>query len=279
MRGVLVLALFALLGAGCVSSQSLRPRGLARQRLLTVPQGPDVVQLEVALVERRLGDAYINKALWVMTEEQVAGIDRLTLLENNGFRVGQVIGSLPSELQRMLKNERFCCNARAYYLRAGSSQAIALGLTVPTCTFQLKHEDLVDPVTEEQAQCELLIEPSLTADGKTRLRFTPQVKYGEAMTTIEAAPESSSWEIQVKKPCHSYPEVSWEVTLAPNEWLVIGTHLGQTQSLGYQSFVNEEGATPIQRLLVLRTNRGPTRNDSDGDVPTTAGQAMKSGRR
>jgi hypothetical protein len=280
MRGVLVLGLLlALTGAGCVSSQSMRPKGLARPRLLTVPQGPDIVQLHVAVVERRLGDAYIDKALWASTDEQVAGIDRLALLENNGFRVGQVIGSLPGELQRMLENERYCANPKGLYLRAGSSTTLTLNMNLPSCAYRLKHDDLEESVTEEQAQCELLVEPTLTADGKTRLRFTPQVKYGEAMTTIEAAPDSSQWEIQVKKACHNYPEVSWEVMLAPNEWLVVGTHLGQPQSLGYQSFVNEEGATPIQRLLVLRTNRAAPQADSGGEVPTTAAQALKSGRR
>jgi hypothetical protein len=244
---------------------------------LSVPQGPDVVQLHVAIVERRLGDQFINQSLWPSTDEQAAGIERLALLENNGFRVGQVIGSLPGELQRMMENERYCANPKGFYLRAGSSTALALN-KLPSCAFQLKHDELEEEIREEQVKCELLVEPTLTPDGKTRLRFTPQVKYGEPTTTIEAAPDSSSWEIQVKEPSHRYPEVSWEVTLAPNEWLVIGTQMDQPQSLGYQSFVNQEGATPIQRLLVLRTNR-PAPVESAGDVPTIAAQALKSGTR
>jgi hypothetical protein len=279
MRRVLVLGLLlALGGAGCVSGESMRPRGVARQRLLSLPEGPDVVQLHVAVVERRLGDPYINKELWASTDEQAVGIDQLALLENNGFRVGQVIGSLPSELQRIVENYRYCEQRRGLFLRAGTATPFGWALPVPSCTYQIKQDDSCREVTEDQAQCELLIEPTLTADGKTRLRFTPQVKYGEALTTIEAAPDQSGWDIQVKKACHVYPELSWELTLAPNEWLVIGTHLGQPQSLGYQAFVNEEGATPIQRLLVIRTNRAAPMAAA-GEVPTTAAQALKSGTR
>ncbi len=277
MRRVLVLGLLlALGGAGCVSGESLRPRGVARQRLLSLPDGPDVVQLHLAVVERRLGDPYINQELWASTDERAVGIDRVALLEANGFRVGQVIGSLPSELQRIVENYRYCEQRRGFFLRAGNATPLSWAVPLPTCTYRIKQDDLSREVTEDQAQCELLVEPTLTADGKTRLRFTPQVKYGEALTTIEALPEQSGWDIQVKKACHVYPELSWEVTLAPNEWLVIGTHPGQRESLGYQAFVNEEGATPIQRLLVIRTNRAAA-PAAGGEVPTTAAQALKSG--
>jgi hypothetical protein len=279
MRRVLVLGLlFALGGAGCISGQSLRPKGLARQPLLSLPQGPDVVQLHVAVVERRLGDSYINQTLWASTDEQAAGIEQLALLENNGFRVGQVIGNLPSELLRMVENERYCGNQIGWFLRVGSSTPIKLGPALAKCNYLVKYDDFCREVSTEQANCKFLIEPTLTADGKTRLRFTPMVEHGEAIMTIEAVPEFSSWECQVKQQSHVYPELSWEVTLAPNEWLVVGTQLSQPRALGYQAFVNEEGATPIQRILVLRTNR-PAPANSGGDIPTPAGQALRSGSR
>jgi hypothetical protein len=279
MRRFLVLGLLlALGGAGCISGQSLRPKGLARQPLLSLPQGPDVVQLHVAVVERRLGDPYINKIMWASTDEQAAGLEQLALLENNGFRVGQVIGNMPSELLRMVENERYCGNQKAWFLRVGSPTPINLGPPLAACSYRVQYDDYCREVSAEQARCKLLIEPTLTADGRTRLRFTPQVDHGEAIMTFEAVPEFSSWDCQVKQQSLVYPELSWEVTLAPNEWLVVGTHLSQPRSLGYQAFVNEEGGTPIQRLLVLRTNR-PALADSGGDIPTPAGQALRSGMR
>ena len=53
MRGVLVPGLLLVLaGAGCVSGESLRPRGPARQRLLDLPRGPDVVRLSIGLEDK-----------------------------------------------------------------------------------------------------------------------------------------------------------------------------------------------------------------------------------
>src|SRR5439155_19442931 len=100
-------------------------------------------------------------------------------------------GSLPGELQAMLKNEHFCINPRTQFLRAGSSLPLALGPAVPSCAFRVYHDGQDDEAEYEQAQCELLVEPTRTEDGKTRLRFTPRVTFGEPMTIIEAAPETS----------------------------------------------------------------------------------------
>ncbi len=99
------------------------------------------------------------------------------------------------------------------------------------------------------------------------MTFTPKVENGEPVLPFQPDPDKHCWTIRVEKPCRSYPELSWEAVLAPGEYLVIGAAPGKENSLGYRCFVQEDGR-PIQRLLVLRTNRSV--NGGDAPDPTSA---------
>ncbi len=106
---------------------------------------------------------------------------------------------------------------------------------------------------------------TLTSDNKTRLSFVPKVENGEPTLPFHADPDKQSWTIRVEKPCQTYPELAWDVVLAPGEYLVIGGILDKENSLGHRSFVQEEG-TMVQRLLVLRTSR--SQNGGEPSEPT-----------
>ena len=99
-----------------------------------------------------------------------------------------------------------------------------------------------------------------------RLKFTPQVLYGVVMPDYQVAPDRSGRVLEFKRQSESYEALSWEVTLVPNQYLVVGTHFDEnaaeeaSQSLGSQCFVVEKGNTFVQRVLVLRTARGAEGN-------------------
>jgi hypothetical protein len=79
--------------------------------------------------------------------------------------------------------------------------------------------------------------------------------------------------MEPERPHHSYPKLSWEVTLAPNQYLVVGTRFDQRHSLGFASFVQTEETNPVQRLLVIRTScpgaapNGGMGGDPAGELP------------
>ncbi len=98
--------------------------------------------------------------------------------------------------------------------------------------------------------------PSLTEDGRTRLRFIPEVRHGEKITVPQAAEDGSGLRLQEQRPTKSYAGLAWEVTLQPNQYLVVGTRSDRPESLGYQCFSRHDGATPMQRVLVIRCCRG-----------------------
>jgi hypothetical protein len=64
-----------------------------------------------------------------------------------------------------------------------------------------------------------------------------------------------SWMLQEQRPTETYAHLSWEVTLAPNEYVVVGGRLDQPQTLGHQFFIRGDEPNPVQRLLVIRTAR------------------------
>src|SRR5262245_25095443 len=105
----LVPGVLAALLVGCAGGQSARPgtwldRCHVAQRLLA----PDGVAMDIILLQRPLGDAYVNHELWGCTDEQVVAPEHAATVEDNGFRVGQVVGMPPGKLQALLSAERYC---------------------------------------------------------------------------------------------------------------------------------------------------------------------------
>src|SRR5262249_53098611 len=143
------------------------------------PTGSDVIQMDVALVERPIGDRYINQDFWDFADEQIVALERKAVLEDNGFRIGQVGGITPAELQALLTSERSCANPRRIQLHAGKETALLLGPALAHCQFQIDHDGRSAPVILEQAQCTLEVLPTLTREGRIQLQFTPQIHHGE----------------------------------------------------------------------------------------------------
>jgi hypothetical protein len=239
------------------------------------PVAPDVIMMDVALLERPAGDAFINRELWRFTDKQVVPLEQGAILEDNGFRVGLVVGLPPTELNALLTSPRACVNPRRRFLAAGATASIKLGPTQPECRFRLRQEDGVTEVVLEQAQCAFTVVATPTADGRTRLRFTPQVEHGEMVPHYAPVPDQSGWVMEIKQQCNAYPNLAWEVTVAANDYLVIGTWIDQPDTLGHQAFVDPQSAAPVQRLLVLRTFRNGG-IDADIAEPVPANQGSRS---
>ena len=156
----------------------------------------------------------------------------------------------------LLKSKRSCANPQAKMFHAGDMHLIELGPSVPLCRFQVQQDGVPVEMVDEQAQCQLAVVATLTNDGKTRLQFTPQVQHGEAkLIPWQTNPDRSRWELAQQQPTDSFPALSWEVAVAPNEWVVVGARFDKPQSLGHRCFLRGEERPPVQRLLVLRTSR------------------------
>lgn len=257
-----VLMLLSGCFVGCATEQPQRSTSwLPRLRPWHNASSAKLIQMEVALIERSVGDSYLNEQLWESANEQIIPLDRKDGLAKNGFRIGTISGMLPPGLQALLTSERSCANPRRLQRQSGDSTTLLLGLTLPRCKFQLLQEGEGEVIDLEQAQCTFQVVPSIVSVGgepKVRLQFTPTIRHGEASLLTRPAVDRSgtySWMLQEHRPTETFANLGWEVTLGPNEYLIVGGSLSRQQTLGHQVFIRRDEPTPVQRLLVLRAAR------------------------
>jgi hypothetical protein len=268
--GLLLLGLWAGMVGGCFtgkplqSTSWLRPVGSAQG--LT---GPDVVQMDVALLEAAPGDPYLNEDLWTQADDQVVSLEQKALLAANGFRIGQVGGAIPADLQALLASKRSCRDPRRLQQHAGKPTRLPLGPVLPVCRFAMHQEDRSIPVVLEQAECALVVVPSLTAGGRIRLRITPEIQHGQATVAPQPDRDRTLWMLQKQQPTETYAALSWEVTLAPNEYLLVGGYFDRPATLGQQYFLRIGESVANQRLLMIRASRyAPAITEGPSAAPT-----------
>lgn len=249
MLGVVIAA------GGCLSAEPTRTTAFKLRPTQPIAQNNNVVQIDAALVERPVGDSFLNRDLWNQTDEQVIDPDRKGLLDSNGFRIGQMIGSPPARLQTMLTSERSCINPRRRLLPSGRSADQVLGLKVEQAQFNLRRNGQTEEVVLDQAQFLLEVTPTI-AEGRTTLRIVPKVQFGETLPDWHPAADGADWTFQLNRPSKLYQELGCEIKLATNALLVIGADFEQPDSLGFRAFVQDQGDAPVQRLLVLRVHPG-----------------------
>jgi hypothetical protein len=280
-RPAAVAAAFLALAAGCCTGRPTGPAEasptLGSLAALAGPVGEDVVFMDVAVIERGPGDGYLDRELWATTDEQVVGFDRRARLDDNGFRVGQVGGILPTDFLAVLTSEKDCPGARHIRTRSGSTTVLTLGTLRDECAFDLAVDGRRQAVTLRQAQCGIGVTPERTADGRVRLAFTPQVAHagGEG----HAALAGTGWGLQTQaKPVEKYPPLGWELTLAANQYAVVGTRTERAGTLGQACFLTLPPDRPMQRLLVIRAGRMAAETGVAGPARRGTPLAFQAGR-
>jgi hypothetical protein len=225
--------------------------------------------METALLEGPAGAPFFNEGLWTLADDQVVDLDRKALLQANGLRVGQVGGLTPAGLQALLTSDRSCINPRFIQTHAERSTRLSVGPPLPECRFQIRQDEPPAPVQLKQAECTLVVVPSLMPGGQVRLRFTPEVLHGQPFVLPQPA-DRAGWVLGKQQPTESFAGLSWEVTLAPNEYVVVGGRYDRPETLGHAFFIRAGERPPRQRLLVIRTARPAAGLLADLSPPTEA---------
>jgi hypothetical protein len=251
----LLPALLAGLFIGCTATDSARPKSWLST--FHGPTGPDVVQLEWALVEKPVGDRYLNMDLWALANEQVVPLERRDVLEEGGLRIAQFGGLLPAEFQEMLASERSNPNPQRRIVRAGDAITLSLGPARAQCRVHPPAGSAGEAPPEmfTNAQFSLVVTPTLTADGRTSLHVVPQIVHGQAKMGFKPATNGDGWMLRDELPSVTYPQLAWDIALAPNEYVLAGCWYDRPETWGRECFFRPDEARPVQRLLVLRTNR------------------------
>src|SRR5260370_14166563 len=161
---------------------------------------------------------------------------------------------------------RYCSEPERLIVPSGKLLPKYVSPILPHASLDVVIETGKTELEVDQSRFGFDVTPTLTADGRTRLVFTPKVETRENLLPFQASPEQSRWMLRIERPSRQFPDLSWEVTLAPGEYLVVGCRPEKSASFGQYAFVQEDAAIPVQRLLVIRTNRASTPgNDLAGD--------------
>jgi hypothetical protein len=272
--GVWLAGFAACLLAGCVSDrQGSVSTWSERFRALNHGKTGNVVQIDVALIERPIGDSVLNSDIWSAdcTDEQILNLDMHHKLWKNGFRIGQIVGPTPSNLYQMLTSERCCANPRRMVVEEGKTAIIRLGAVVARCKYTIDNDGVT--TTEEllKAHPSLAVVPTITPEGNTLLRFVPKMEFGESISDFHAAKDRDGWVMEIHRDSKSYPELGWEITLPPNKFLIIGTWLDRPETLGSQSLIDRDSHSPVQRVLALRTTHSGLHGEDGLIAPTPDG--------
>jgi hypothetical protein len=255
-RQALVLGLLTGLLVGCANDRPAGPISwLDRWRPFHGSAAADVIEVRVALVEQPVGDTFINQELWTLADEQIIPLEQKLVLEENGFRVGQIGGNTPAGLLTLLTSKRNNVNPRGFFVHSNQAIPVVLGPIMPSCSFQIQHDRDWADVAVEKAQCVLSLVPSLTGDGRMRLEFTPQVHHGDKKLVPRAAEDGSGFVLQEEWPTDTYASLAWDVTLTANQCLVVGARSDRPETLGYRCFLRRDESVPVQRLLVIHSCR------------------------
>lgn len=264
----LIIGIFALVLPGCMF-WGTSPSVVTRERIATPPPVPDpnMVQVDIALLERPLEDPFLDRELWLSTDQHIVELERLALLEDNGIRVGQVVGMIPARLTSLLKSERSCIDPRRRTLASGQGLTHHLTPVQPRVAFTVTHRGERQEVSLDQAKFCLEVIPTLDNKGRTKVQFTPKVQHSSEAFPIKVAPDYSGWVNEAGRPHRSFPQLGWHVSLGTGEILVIGTHLDKQGTLGYNAFVHAEEPNPMQRVLIVRTSRTFTSPEAELSSP------------
>jgi hypothetical protein len=258
----LLIGLLLAAALGCTTDGPRSKSWFGPRPAFRGPTGSDVVQLEWGLIERPVGDSYLNEELWALANEQVIPLERKDALESNGLRIAQIGGLLPSEFQELVRSERSNPAPNRRAVRAGNPTRLAIGPAVAKCSVLapnaprpvfIKTGEQSD-FAFENAQFNLLTTMALADDHKVRISITPEIQYGESKFRISPSEERTGWVCKQQSNTRTYGELSFDVNLSSNDYLLVGCWLSNEWTYGKQCFVRVDETRPVQRLLVIRAS-------------------------
>ena len=253
---VLFLALAAG-GVGCGGLDSL-----PSYRRVPTPPAPreaelqQYVAIDVAFIECPYGDRFLSEELWQRSDEHI-DLDVQPVLEENGLRVCRLGGVMPDRLQALLCSPKTCTQPRRLRADLDGPTPILVGPRQPYLAIQYRDGNTARDIQLDQAQCLFDITPVKGEDDILRLRFRSRLRHGRALLETKVANEPGGalrWSMEKSEPTEELPALTWEMSVRPDEFIVVGTRLDRTGTFGQACFLSPQKANRKQTVLVLRAS-------------------------
>lgn len=255
--GAVAAVLACVAVAGCLTRPD-GPAGPARpdadrtRALVPAPpvEGPYV---ESVLLERPVGDPLLDRDLWASAPAALPP-RTAALLAENGLRVTVLGGNLPPAFRRLLEAEADTVNSHGLTFANRADAVVPTAGPTDPCSYHVLPDLAGERVAAKfrQAQCGVLVRPERTADGRVTVYCEPQVQHGERQDFLRPSADGTEFTLQGEVPVERYPGLGFDVTLGPNDYLLVGWPAAAADTLGSALFGVEADGRPRQRVLVLR---------------------------
>lgn len=267
---ILLIAGCAACACGCVTPPERAPASAAALRALDPVVGTNGLYLESVLIDRPLGDAFLDRDLWAAAVP-VGGAEGSALLAENGLRAAVLRGNVPDRFRELLDSEADTIGAKAYAFGQRTDEVVPTSSTIEKCKFELL-PDLAAaraPVELDRARFGVRVRPERADGGRVRIACEPEAQYGERKLRFRPTADSTGFVTAEELPVVRYPKLAFEAKLGPGDFLVVGWFAEQPGTLGAALFAADSDAGPRQRVLVVRArvlNPGPA-----PDLPPVGG--------
>jgi hypothetical protein len=241
--------------AGCLTRNHRAPvESIARSLAPVAPV--EGIYLDSILLERPVGDRFLDRDLWLETLP-VGSPEARALLSENGLRAGVLAGTLPQRFQALLGSEADTLNGCRLTFASRKEEVLPTNGPLERCDFELRSDfaGARSAVALKQARCGVLVRPEASGPEGIKVSCEPQIQHGERQERWRPNSDVTGWVRSEEVPLVRYPELAFDVAIAPNEYLLIGWQADQSNTLGEALFAVEARGQPRQRVLVIRARQ------------------------
>lgn len=262
---VLAVAAAGCLDLGGPRVDALRPPPPAAS---LPPAMPDGLYVESVLLERPLGDPVLDQELWAGGAAVPPHVR--ALLAENGLRAAVLGGTPPPAFQRLLESSDAHAGRGQSFANRRDEVVPTAGPTDP-CSFSVLPALSGARATFDlqKARGGVRVRPERTPDGRVSVRCEPQVQHGEREDHIRPTADGTTFTVQGEVPLERFASLGFDVTLGPDDYLLIGSPATASDTLGAVLFTADANGRPRQRVLVLRA---AWRGEKPSDLPPVRGR-------
>jgi hypothetical protein len=282
----LVTMLAGACASGCTAPLIARPSTSAgKSPLHPIELGSDGAALEVVFIRLPPGPCELAEMLWTEVDEQPLALELRRELSRNGFRAGVLSARTSPALAQLLAGNRPSDAAgegptaleaeptvtrRMLQVRSGRRAEVIASGAHAQWPVLINEAGQLRGRTYTDAQGILAVKAWPLGDGRLRLHVVPELAYGEVRQHWVG--EDGVFRLQSGKPRQTFEQLALELTLAPNQMLVLGGATERPGSLGHYFFSeSSESGRGDSKLLIVRHAQtryddlfGPLINEAEG---------------
>lgn len=236
----------------------------------------DKAVFQTVLIDQPAGDPYLTHELWEASNKPLPP-DRAALLAENGLRVAIIDGNPPPAFLKLVTSEVATVRPNQGTGSLNESRPVAVNGPVPRAVFATSSEIGGERTTFDltQAECAFSVTPTAAEDGRIRLTFEPRTQHGTRQSWLRPSGDGTGFAWLDAKPGDAFPKLSFDVTLGPKEYLVLGPTASPVGKLGGTFFLDASEGRSHMRVLVIRAWRGVEPETARKPTAAVAAQASQ----